>query len=274
MILMGIDQFVKLIVLLLFCGLLAAVLYGWRQIRSARGLPYFLLRRERLTQGWRWIFWGVVLGVVALLAQIFGLRVAYVIVPPTPSLTSTATITLTPTITRTPTITLTPTISGTPTITSTPTETPTPQLPDALAQLLIRETVTPNPNAVFSPIQVATRIDSLNRALDPAEVFENPLGKLFGAFTYDNLQNGVRWTAIWYRGTEEICIETKPWDGDTGGFGYTECQPDRWFPGDYEIQMFLGEQWKVTARFKVIGAPPTSTSTPSPTPSTTSTATP
>jgi hypothetical protein len=271
---MTIEKFVQLLALLLFCGLLAAIFYGWRQIRSARGLPYFLLRRERLTQGWRWIFWGVVLGVVALFTQIFGLRVAYVIIPPTPSLTPTATITLTPTITRTPTITLSPTISGTPTITSTPTETPTPRLPDALAQLLIRETVTPDPEAVFSPIEVATILDLLNRPLDPAEVFENPLGRLFGAFTYNNLQDGVRWTAIWYRGIEEVCIETKAWDGGTGGYGYTECQPDRWFPGDYEIQMFLGEQWKVTARFRVVGEPPIPSATSSPTPSATSTVTP
>jgi hypothetical protein len=271
---MTIEKFVQLLALLLFCGLLAAILYGWRQIKSARGLPYFLLRRERLTQGWRWILLGVLLGLAGLITQTLGIRVAYVVVPPTPSMTITATITLTPTITRTPTITLTPTISGTPTITATPTETPTPRLPDALAQLLIRETITPNPSAAFSPIQVATRIDFLNRALDPAEVFENPLGMLFGAFTYDNLQNGVRWTAIWYRGTEEICIETKPWDGDTGGFGYTECQPDRWFPGDYEIRMFLGEQWMVSARFRVVGEPPLPTATTSPTPSATSTLTP
>ena len=271
---MTIDRFVQSLVLFFICGFLAAIWYGCRMIRSARGLPYFLLRRERLTQGWRWVFLGIVLGVAGLLTQIGGLRVAYVILPPTPSVTPTGTTTLTPTITLTATITRTPTISSTPTISATPTETPTPRLPDALARLLIRETVTPDPDAAFSPIEIATRLDSLNRPLDPAEVFENPLGRVFGAFTYNNLRDGIRWTAIWYRGAEEICIETKAWDGGTGGYGYTECHPDQWLPGDYEIQMFLGEQWKVSARFRVVGEPPLPTSTPSATPSSTSTITP
>jgi hypothetical protein len=262
---MSIDQTVQSVALLLFAGLLLSVLIGWRQITSAGRLPYFVMRRERASRGWRWIMLAMILGAGGLVAHLYGRPIAYRIVPPTPSVTPTTTITPTSTITPTPSITLTPTISATPTISPTATETPTPVLPEQI-RVLIRETVTPRPDAVFSPIQVATSLDNGNRAINPADTFDNPLAKLYGAFTYNNLQDGVVWTAIWYRGDEVVCFESMDWEDGTGGFGFTDCQPGQWFPGDYEIQMFLGEEWKVSTRFSVVGEPPTATSTPSRTP--------
>ena len=208
-----IDQSIQALVLVLVIGLLLSLSVGWQQIHSARGLPYFMLRRERLSRGWRWITLAFALSIAGIFVQIFGRQAAYVIIPPTPSITPTASNTLTPTITLSPTITCTSTITPTYTITPTGTETPTPVLPEALAIVLLQDTVTPDPDAVFSLIQVATHLDDQNQAINPAESFENPLNKLYGAFTYNHLQDGVRWTAIWYRGEEEVCIDTKLWEG-------------------------------------------------------------
>lgn len=225
---MTIDQSVNAITIALFALMVLAGVAGWTQIRAARRLPYFLLRRRQMSRGWRWLMIGVVSGIMGVLAASFGKQTAYRIIPPTPSITPS------PTITGTPTITPTPSVSPTPTIT------PTPQLPQEI-RLLLRETQTPNPQAAFSLIQVAERLDGFNRPIRPQEDFENPVGRLYGAFTYDNLQDGVRWTAIWYLGDEVVRIETKPWDGGTGGYGYTECDPGRWEPGEYEIRIFYGE---------------------------------
>ncbi len=260
-----IDQTVQLVALVLFAGLAVFMLVGWREILGARRLTYYLLRRKRVNRGWQMVAMGFVLGVAGLAVQFFGRQAAYVIVPPTPSITPSPTITPTPTITGTPTITLTPTITGTPTITPTPTVTGTLTLPEGIT-VLFRETVTPRPDAVFSPIQVARRLDASNRAIDPSDTFENPIGRLYGAFTYDNLQDGVRWTAIWLHEGEIVCLETKPWDGGTGGFGFTECEPEVWLPGEYEIQMFVGEEWKVSTRFTVVGDPVMATPSPAVTP--------
>jgi hypothetical protein len=268
-----IDQTIQALALILFLSTLLAVFVGWRQVVSAKSLPYFLLRQSRTIRGWRWIMLGVAFGVLGLTVQVFGRPIAYRIVPPTPTASPTATITQTPTITWTPTITATPSITLTPSITSTGTATSTPGLPETI-RVLIRETVTPAEDAAFSKIQVARRMDSLNRAINPAETFENPIGRLFGAFTYNNLQNGLRWTALWYRGDELVCIETQAWDGDTGGFGFTECEPERWLPAEYEIRMFLGERWRVSASFLVEGEPPTPIPTPSQTPTASNTPTP
>lgn len=259
-----IDQTVDLINILLVAGVLFAAGLGWTEISRARQLPFFLLRRERISRGWRILLLSALLGASAVVVRLFGRPAAYIIVQPTPSTTPTATRTSTPTITNTPTITLTPSISPTSTITGTPTPTATPHIPDAIA-VLFSETITPNPEAVFSPVEVSDRIDSINRAIDPGISWANPLQTLYGAFTYDFLEDGVRWTALWYLEDQVICVESEPWIGGTGGYGYTECLPaDGWTPGDYEIQLFLGEQWKVSTVFSVAGDPVTSTPTITP----------
>jgi hypothetical protein len=237
---------------------------GWRRLRGAQELPFFGLRRQRVREGWRLILLGFAFGFFGLIARLFGSQAVAVIVTPTPSNTPEPSDTPTPTLTLTPSVTLTPSISPTPSITPTPSPTSTPQIPEGLT-VLFRETVTARPEAVFSTIDVSRTLDRLNRAIAPETDFENPIDVLFGAFTYDFLDDGVRWTAIWYLNSQIVCSETKPWDGGTGGYGYTECLPaDGWLPGEYEVQMFLGESWIVSSRFVVEGLPATRIPVPTP----------
>jgi hypothetical protein len=208
---------------------------------------------------------GIIIGIVFVLSRVFGRQAIYLAKPPTPSITPTGTATPTASQTLPPTITSTSTISPTATISGTPTVTATPIIPEAIT-VLFQETVTPRAEAAFSAIQVSQGLDRLNRAINPAESQVNPLVTLYGAFTYDFLDDGVRWTALWYRGSTIVCVESKPWDGGTGGYGYTECTPtDGWLEGDYEIQLFLGEVWQVSVRFEVSGSAITVTPTRTPT---------
>jgi hypothetical protein len=262
---MTIDQTIILMTIIFGFGVLVAVWIGWVQIQAARKLPYYLLRKERTLIGWRWFALAAMFGLASIVSASLGQRAVYALYPPTPSITPTATKTFTPTITPTLKNTNTPTITLTPTVTPTATQTPTPALPEEIHVLLLRETQAPDPEAVFSTVLVARRIDRQNRPIGATELFMNPVGRLFGTFTYDNLTDGLRWTAIWYAGSELICLETQAWEGGTGGYGYTECEPGVWLPGEYEVQIFLGETWMVSTRFTIEGDPPTLTMTPSPT---------
>ena len=254
-----IDQTVFAIVIVLIIGGGFAMLVGGTQIRSARKLRYFLLRRERIMAGWRLVGLGAVLVIAGLVGTRFGRQAAYVIVRPTPSVTSSPTITRTPTITSSPTVTLTPTITATPSITYTPTASGTPQLPPEI-QILMRSTEPVDEDPLFSQPVLARRLDRENQPISPAEDFYNPVGTLYAAFTYNNLRDDVRWTAIWYLGQDIICLETQLWDGGTGGYGYTECSPEAWMAGEYEIRIFWGTRWMTSVRFEVIGE--TATVTP------------
>ena len=262
---MTIDQTILLMTIIFGLGLFVAFWVGWVQIQAARKLPYYLLRKERTLIGWRWFVLAAMFGLAGIVSASLGQRAVYALYPPTPSITPTATKTSTPTITPTLINTNTPTITLTSTVTPTATQTPTPSLPEEIRVLLLRETQNPDPDAVFSPVLVSRRIDRQNLPIGASDVFTNPVGKLFGAFTYNYLTDGLRWTAIWYAGSELICLETHAWDGGTGGYGYTECEPGIWVPGEHEIQIFLGETWMVSTLFAIEGDPPAPTLTPSPT---------
>lgn len=258
---LSITQSVQLVAVVLFLGLAMAVWQGIRLIASARELRFHSLRRNRVSLGWRLILLGTALGLAGLSVQLLGTRAVFAVIVPTPSLTPSPVPSQTPTITMTPTVTVTPIASNTPTIT------PTPSIPEELL-LTFLTTVTPDANAVFSPILIAPRLDRNLQPLGASETFRNPPGRLYGAFTYNNLRGGEQWTALWYLGSQVVCEESKPWDGGTGGYGYTECAPMQgWIPGEYEIRMFLGEMWKISARFTVESSPGTSTKTPTVTPS-------
>lgn len=256
---MTIDQTVSWIAWSLLLTSVVLLVFAVRRIVGAGRLRYYLLRREQTAGGWRLALVAVVVGLAAVVVFTLGRPAAYVVFPPTPSITPSPTASLTPTITDTPTITVTPSISATPSVTPTATASPTPQLPDLLL-LALQETVTPRPEAILSPILFATRLNVTNLAIAPSESFENPIETLYGAFTYDGLDDGVRWTALWYLEGRVVCSEGEDWTGGTGGYGYTECTPERgWLPGEYEVQIFLGTTWKISGRFAITGDPPTPT---------------
>lgn len=249
---MTIDQGLLYLTLGLLAAFCATVLLGWSQLRSATRLRYYILRREQVFSGWRLIIIGLICAVAALVVQVAGRRAAYAVFPPTPSLTPSPTVTATPTITQTPTITLTPSISPEPSITPTPPATGTPVLPPEASVFVALGTVTPNAEAAFSSIEFSDRL--FYPAVNPQTSFTNPDGTLYGIFSYDHLDPGVPWTALWYRGNEMVCYESKLWDGSTGGYGFAECTLETWPPGEYEVQIFVGDTWKVTSRFTVLPA--------------------
>ena len=259
---MTIDQTVSWLAwTLVLTGLVLGAVAVRRAFQAGR-LRYYLLRREQAAGAWRLLLVAAAVILASIVVFALGRPAAYVIFPPTPSVTPTRTPSPTPTVTHTPTITVTPSISLTPSVTPTSTASVTPVLPESLL-LLFQDDPTPRPEAVLSPILVTTSLTGFNIPIEPAESFDNPVGRLYGAFSYDHMADGVRWTAIWLLGEETVCFETKPWDGGTGGYGYTDCLPETGWPeGEFEVQIFIGTEWEGSAHFQIRGAPPTVTITP------------
>ena len=241
---------------------------GIHLILKSRNLQFFKMRHDRMVTGYRRVFTAIVLGLFTWLVSTYAEPVAYTFIEPSPTATITPSITLTPTITLTPSITLTPTNTNTPSESYTPTVTPTPHIPLAIAGKFTG-TLTPPAEAVFSIIEFSNiGLDGLNRPLDPTTTFTNPVGSMYAAFSYNGLLDGIQWTALWYRQNELVSFETKPWDGGTGGYGFTDWHPkaEEWLPGEYQVQVFLGYDWYQVNFFTVYGNPPAPTPTLSPTP--------
>jgi type VI secretion system secreted protein VgrG len=134
-------------------------------------------------------------------------------------------------------------------------------------EMLFESTITPNPGAVFSQLTFTDGIDNLYRPLKPGTVFQNPITHMYAVFSYDSMIVGSQWTALWYREGELVHYETIPWNGGSGGLGYTDWAPDpsEWLPGLYEVQIFVGNQFKQSGFFTVEGEPPTPVPTQTPT---------
>ncbi len=255
----------------LLAGLgLLALARGVYWVRAARGVRFFRQRYQRLLRGWRWIGLALILEIAAWLVVPMLVRPASVpqtqapAPPPTP-LGLPPTPSPTPTATAPPTPTITPTLAGT----------PTPHIPPPVLELF-ESTATPPPEARFSPLTFTVGLDPETfRPLRPGEVFQNPVGHMYALFSYDGMADGVQWTALWYRDGQLVHFESKPWDGGTGGWGYTDWNPEpaAWQPGVYTVYIFVGTELKAEGSFRVEGAPPTATFTPRPTEAVTATPT-
>ncbi len=265
------------IALVILAAVLAVVSLrsGLRQLQSARKMTFYRLRRQREAGGWRLLGLCALLVLFAAAVPMYGLPTVYHYFPPTPTITLTPSITPFRSVTPTPSITLSPTVTDTPLVTETPTITTTPSLPLAVLALF-QSSITPNPQVVFSPLTFSTKVDENLQAVDPQTVFENPIKEIFATYSYNNMTPGSQWTAVWLRNGEQVCLETHPFAGGTGGFDSANCADPvgGWQPGTYETRIFVGEDWKVVGRFLVEGNPPTAVPTITPTATRTPTRTP
>lgn len=226
-----------------FISLLMAI----KSIKAGRKLLFYQKRQVLIYRGWRLVLFAFLIVGAGLAISRFGEPVVYRYFPPSP------TITLTPTVTATPTITLTPSMTFTPTITLTLSQTYTPSLPDFI-QETVQTPIGPDVSAIFSPLSFADTTDN-GVVTENFTEFSLPVSTLFGGFSYDRMVVGVQWTAVWLYGEEVICSETKAWDYAPGGYGYTDCtRPvEDWRPGKYEVQIFVGQTWKTSGTFLILG---------------------
>lgn len=249
--------------LLALLGALIAFILGVRSIRSGSKLLYFQKRQAMIARGWRFLLIGVLLAGAAFLLNNFGESTIYTFFPPSPTITNTSTITLTPTISTTPTLSLTPTITETPSITNTP----------AIPQFMLASStsqVDPGTELVFSPIQFTRNLGENGMPEETLTIIENPITRVIGFYSYDRMTLGTELAFVWYRvdDWQLVCNATLIWEQSTGGYNAVTCEPpdpDIWLPGEYELQIFVGNQWFMSQRFTVAGMPLTKTPTITPT---------
>lgn len=248
---------------------------GINTIRKGSRITFFQKRQQMVSRGWRLLFFSILMGAFAFLLDRYGEQTIYSVIVPTPTATLTPTITLTPSITPTETLTLSPTITNTPSVTN------TPSLPSDLH--LRREGALLGTNAIVSPITFTLEIGSNGMPIETRDSFDNPIKEITAFFSYDSMVSGSHLAFVWYRMDDWVtmCSSATIYEGSTGGYYRTTCSsetPDRWLPGEYEMQMFVNEEWINSGRFTVVGMPPTHTPTitlsPTITPSPTRTFTP
>lgn len=234
---------------------------GVRAIAMGSRTIYFRHRRQRVLAGWWMTGAGLALGLVAFL--VFRPGGSFLPASPTPAAPAQ---TVSPTAPPTRTAPPAPTLPTKPAFTSAASPSPTPHLPLSL-EIMVISAVTPQPSATIGDIRFAEALQG-NYPIGNRVEWRNPLKRMYASFAYTHMTYGVQFTALWFRNGELVAFESGPWK--TGGHGRVavkwEPAPQEWHPGEYEVQFFVGTEWKATGRFSLKGNPPTSTFTPTLTP--------
>ncbi len=269
------ETYVGWITWLLLAGFGLAAAAGLTTLARSRRMRYFQVRRQAVMRGWQHLLAAVALLIAAgfvagLGAPLLRLALAPTPTPAPPTATqpsATPPASATPSVT--PTGTDTPGPSPTVTETGSPTRTATPALPAAFITPAPGATVTPPESAIAAEMRFTQRDDC---ATTNSSGFFDQLPKtIFAHFSYNNWLPGVQWSGVWLRDGEVIHVETRLWDGSTGGCGFSDYDNNKdWWPeGHYEVQIFVGEKWLVSGTFEIVRSTPTptitSTRTPAPT---------
>lgn len=253
-------------VILTLVFFLISVITGIQTVIYGKQIRFFKLRRDQMMRGWRLIILGLFWVLLGLGVYFYGEPVAYRYITPSPTLPRTLTPSITPSASITPTITNTPSITLTPAESYTPTSTLTPHMPVAV-EARFEGKLTPPAEAAFSPLIFSNiGLDEDYNAIGPGIQFTNPVGHLYARFSYAKMEDDIQWSALWYQGGVLVHFESLPWNGGSGGIGYTDWDPapEMWLPGVYEIQIFLGTDYILSGIFTVVGDPSTPTISPTP----------
>lgn len=226
---------------------------GVRALRLGSRTIYFRHRRQRVLAGWWMTGAGLLLAVIA----VFIFRAREVRPPAAPTAAPAV-----PSATAAPSPTSTTTPRPTRVVTQTPNATPTPHLPLSL-EIMVVSSVTPQISATISEIVFSEALQD-NFPVGNRTEFFNPVQRMYASFYHTHMTYGAQFTTLWFRNGELVYFQSGPWQ--FGGRGREaslwEPAPQEWFPGEYEVQFFVGTEWKATGRFKVKGEPPLPTSTP------------
>ena len=145
---------------------------------------------------------------------------------------------------------------------------------------MVVSSVTPQVSATISDIRFTDRLLDNMLPVGNRVEWSNPLARMYASFAYSHMTYEVQFTVLWFRNGELIYFESGPWQSGGRGRGYSKWEPapHEWHAGEYEVQFFIGTEWKATGHFSVSGEPLTPTFTPAPTwtrtPSPTSTSSP
>jgi hypothetical protein len=125
-----------------------------------------------------------------------------------------------------------------------------PRIPETITPIA---GVQPNPDASLSIYALATSISRFNQPVDPGSVFAPGFDTLFIFYAFDNMNWGVPVTRALYRDGELTFAAQDPWNYYPSGraYYYFFDLNQTYEPGDYEVQLFIGETLAARETFTV-----------------------
>lgn len=169
---------------------------------------------------------------------------------PSPTLTLTAT--LTPSLTST--TTATPSLSPTP-VTPTATLTPSPFPTRASVLIPLTPRASASNDASLEIAAISTEIDDEWQVLNPSIVFMENTTRLYFFLKFSQMSSGVLWQWHLLKDGDYVDGQSSLWGNQTQGHSFFFYSLEGGFSaGEYEIQLYLGDQQVDSATFSIISA--------------------
>lgn len=233
-------------------GVALALIVTVRAFIQTRSGEYYVIRDEARRTALR--------GLIVVLILIL-LTLGVILIPrQTPASELTPTIIPSPSPTSTPTdappaavATVTPTARPTATEPFIPTSTPQATLPITLTQPL-PSAVPPPGDARFEFWALAQDVDESNQPVNASAEFAAGTERIYLFFRYDGLLPDVPWSVVWYQDGNLLDGSTRLWESERPvGERFEFFTYAGGFPaGEYEVQVWLGDELQVRAAFSVV----------------------
>jgi hypothetical protein len=134
------------------------------------------------------------------------------------------------------------------TLTPSATSTSVPASPTAIASPV----PVPAPASVqMGPIAFATEIGDGREPISPTTVFSESVGRVYAAFPYDGMRNGLTWTHIWYFNGVEFSRGEEPWKWGNADRSYVFIKLVG--SGEYRLELLVNDDLVASGAFMVRG---------------------
>ena len=110
----------------------------------------------------------------------------------------------------------------------------------------------PAPASVqIGPIAFSTQVSNRHEPIDPNTVFSNTVNRVYAAFPYSGMQNGVTWTQVWYFNDVEFSRGEDTWEWGSTDRSHVFTKPVG--AGAYRLELYVNDDLVASGVFTVRG---------------------
>jgi hypothetical protein len=103
----------------------------------------------------------------------------------------------------------------------------------------------------MGPIAFTTQVSDRREPIRPTNVFSDTVSRVYAAFPYSGMRNGLTWTQIWYFNDVEFSRDEEAWEwGSTDrSYVFTKLVGS----GNYRLELYVNEDLIASGAFEVRG---------------------
>jgi hypothetical protein len=106
-------------------------------------------------------------------------------------------------------------------------------------------------SAQMGPIAFTTQVTERRAPISPTTVFSGTVSRVYAAFPYSGMRNGLDWTQVWYFNGIEFSREEDNWDWGSTDLSYIFTKLVG--PGDYRLELYVNDDLLTSGQFTVLG---------------------